>query len=190
LKNFSLTDEEFEACRAFGRNESPGTNAIRSKRTEGSVGEDKFIQDSIGGKASEFIAYKTLLDKGYKPDNTPDLNIYSVGDKNYDPDLYVTLANGKTWRIHVKSCREFYKEHSWLFTKGDKLISDPRPNDLICFVLINAGFKSGRVHRICPASWIFPDLIGEPRNDKMASTKVAIYKHSIEKKERNKLASI
>lgn len=88
--------------------------------------------DHFYGKIAEFAVYNYLSNKF--DISLPDVEIYSAKNKSYDSDLIITKNNGDEILIHVKSQhtnRVNRYGKSWMFQQRDKLITNPKDNDVI-----------------------------------------------------------
>lgn len=89
---------------------------------EGCKDESKNREDCFQGKEAEFVVWNWLSNFGMEI-SPPDLNVYSKGAKNHDPDL--VSKSGE--RFHVKSCDDRKETKamrksfpvSWMFQVSD-----------------------------------------------------------------------
>ena len=147
-------------------------------RLRGESKAEKMRIDLITGALGEYAVYNYFKSLGLKC-SRPDLKIYNTRKKSYDADLKAENFSGEKVDVHVKSqTKASVKRYnqSWLFQRKDKLVSDPRIDEIMVFT------------NVCEKTWgvsivgfVHPRLVsrfglwGECKVPFYQKTKVAIY---------------
>lgn len=173
----NLSEETWESCHLYSRNEFEGTWSIRDERAGNSVDPKKLKLDSLRGKCAECVAHQIFIAKGFLEVTAPDFKIYERKKKNFGADLRIGEVE-----IHVKSCTpEDGRDPSWLFQKSDPLVIRPQTNQIICFMYISLDGRRGTIYKLCESHLVFPNLIDAPRSPAMRGSKIAVYQAALEK---------
>ena len=120
-----------QLCQLFSKQSAVDQQDYYSKKGEGKI--DKLELWSYNGKMAEYAVFNTLIQfPEYKTIVPPDIMLYKKDRKSHDADIKADDKN-----IHVKSCMVVDDRlSSWLFSTEDKLVSQPKENDIIAFVSI------------------------------------------------------
>jgi hypothetical protein len=121
-----LTQEEYEMCLKFSDNVVETNKDCYASRNQTNV--TKIKDDILVGKLAEYAVYKLLLLRG-KNVTAPDLQVYSTNRKSFSADL-----KDEVFEYHVKCMKSSAAARfglSWSFQKQDKLVTQPKTNDII-----------------------------------------------------------
>lgn len=135
---------------------------------------DKMREDIIIGTMGEWAVEAHLSSMGYYC-SEPDMKIYDKRRKSFEADLYVDEIE-----VHVKSQGlESSKKygHSWLLQKSDKIVTNPRDNEIFAFTCVE---HEERIVDVLGYCWAKDMQYGECKVPWYRSTKVAIYLQDVE----------
>lgn len=125
-----INDEQYAKCFQFSKKVVDTNLDCYARRNQ--TDKEKIIDDILVGKLAEIASEKLLAARGIEHSET-DLNIYSVGGKSFDPDLY-GWTEWKSWKFHVKCMKHENAERwglSWSFQAKDHIVSDPCDDEYI-----------------------------------------------------------
>jgi hypothetical protein len=168
----NISKRIFNRCEKFALKRINGSADCYAYR--GETRKDKMIQDVIIGTMGEWAVEAHLASMGYEC-TEPDMKIYKKKRKSFDADLYVDDIE-----IHVKSQGLVSAKrygNSWLLQRNDKIVSDPKPNQLFAFTNVDL---DNRVVDILGYCWADDMVYGECKVWAYQKTKVAIYLPDIE----------
>jgi hypothetical protein len=125
-------------------------------------------EDILTGALCEIGAWKYLSEECGIPVSKPDFSVHTK--KSYGADL--TCGD---WHYHVKgqtTISESKYGNSYLFQKGDKLVTVPEENHFIICCVVDLKENIVYIRKELDAPGI---VWGEPRLDWLKKTKVALY---------------
>lgn len=170
-------------CHDFAKHISLSKYQERNKKAD----PGKIKKDIMVGKVGEWVAYYLLKDV-IKDISTPDMSIYKVRDKNWNPDLSSGKFNfsvkSQDWEGSTVSCG-----YSWTFQFSDSLgkygkdkeiFCPSDPNLYIVFVEIDNRKRNknvfGRINSIVHVSDLHKySLIDEPVKNYLKDVKKVTY---------------
>jgi hypothetical protein len=181
----ALGEADFQRCTEFAEKSDYGMWSTR-----GVSDIDKMKSDNVAGKTGEFIVRDTLRSLGVDVGD-PDMCIYPVSMKSFDPDLKFTF-NGYENGISVKTFRIHYgvRNVSWVIQMSerngkagrDRHFFDPNPiyrnGQWFAGVALSPDLRHGRILAFLPMqllydAGVYGDM--EIRNGTLEGTKRAIY---------------
>src|ERR1035437_635792 len=158
---FLITEDMIEKCTEFANNSVGTSTGQYSKRGQFNV--EKIEKDIKIGKLGEFGVYNKLLEL-YPQLTSPDTNIYSKGNKNWDADLKDRDA-GISIGVKTQSVEQgaLYGE-SWVFQSEDKGIfgKDIGDGHYVAFVSLNLPKMVGEIRGIVKVPWLIANDLFKP----------------------------
>lgn len=172
-RTYILPREIYILCKHFAFKSYATNEDCYSKR--GQSDTYKIIDDITVGKLAEWGVFFMYLQEGRHNISSPDMNIYSIRNKSYDPDLKWGL-----YRLHIKSQTFESSERygsSWMFQAKDPLFAKADDCDIIigCRVHLDNINDDTCLVEIQLEKPFCQLVIGEPKLSKFVNGKKAIY---------------
>lgn len=159
-------------CEKFATKRITGSAHLYKYRGESR--QDKMIDDIKIGCLGEWAVYKHLQQLGYDP-SEPDMKIYEKRRKSFDADIYCDEIEVHVKSQGVKSAKRY--GNSWLVQRSDKLVSEPKDNQIFAFTNVNLETMKVTIIGYC---WAKDMIYGECKVWSYQKTKKAIYIREIE----------
>lgn len=135
---YTPTPKDIEVAKSFADRVSPTTFDIYKKR-DISLTKERHIQNHFESAITEIASVYFLRSKGFQCSD-PDFSIHEI--KTFSADLVAIHQSNPNvfFNIHVKSqtvpLMKWCGTPSYNFTTSDKLITSPKPNDLLILTVI------------------------------------------------------
>jgi hypothetical protein len=173
IRSYVLPREIYLLCKHFAFKSYATNEDCYSRRGQSDI--TKVTNDITIGKLAEWGVFFMYLQEGRHNISSPDMNIYSVRQKSYDPDLKWGL-----YRLHIKSQTLESSERygsSWMFQAKDPLFAKSDNCDIIigCRVGLNVLEDDSCLVEIQLEKPFDQLVIGEPKLSKFSNGKKAIY---------------
>jgi hypothetical protein len=168
----NIKKRTFNKCERFAVKRVTGSSDLYAYR--GEPRKEKLVNDILVGALGEWAVEAHLASMGYEC-TEPDMKIYKTRGKSFDADLYVDDIE-----IHVKSQGMVSVKrygNSWLLQRNDKIVSEPKENQLFAFTNVDV---ENRIVDILGYCWAKDMVYGECKVWAYKKTKVAIYLKDIE----------
>jgi hypothetical protein len=162
----------FDRCEKFAVKRVTGSSDLYALR--GEPRKEKMVHDILVGALGEWAIEEHLTSLGYEC-TKPDMKIYDKANKSFDADLFVDDVE-----IHVKSQGMASVKrygNSWLLQRYDKIVAEPRDDQLFAFTNVDVEKKTATILGFC---WASDMIYGECKVWSYKKTKVAIYLKDIE----------
>lgn len=171
---FELDDSVIKICNDFGA----AINSVPMYLSRRNASVSRVKNQIIEGKLGEFAANQFLQNEFHFPNNvTPDIRVYSKGDKSWDADLLYNKADTEYPNVHVKCCtKQTAKRYgeSYVFQCSNGLFRDVKSTDYICMVLYDP--PKFCVRSLVSWSYLHKlNIFRLPKLDKHKGSKVCIY---------------
>ena len=141
--------------------------------------KEMIISQIAQGKYAELLVQSVLTEEGYDIINEVDFAIYHTKDKSFDCDIraFKEKSESNVWDFHVKSISKKSADRygaSWLFQKRDPLLTTPKSNDKVVFVLLdeqNISYKE----IVCIDARELHRYLKSPKKESLRGNKYAVY---------------
>jgi len=173
----TISDEQYEKCLQFSNKVVKTNSDCYARRNQTDL--EKIVDDILVGKLAEVASEKILSARGIEHSET-DLNIYSVGGKSFDADLY-GWTERKSWKFHVKCMKRENAERwglSWTFQCADPIVSDPNDDEYIILCEM-VDYRTINIKTVVRANTLY-NCWSEPKLNKLRGIKKVLYWETLE----------
>jgi hypothetical protein len=173
-----ISDSEYNKCLRFSKKVVDTNIDCYARRNQ--TDKEKIIDDILVGKIAEIASEKLLTARGIEHSET-DLNVYSVGGKSFDPDLY-GWTEWRSWKFHVKCMKHENAERwglSWSFQATDHLVTDPNSDEYIILCEL-MDYHTIDIKTVVRANTLF-NCWGDPKLNKLKGIKKVLYWDTLDK---------
>ena len=173
-----ISDAEYNRCLRFSKKVVDTNIDCYSRRNQ--TDKEKIIDDILVGKIAEIASEKLLTARGMEHSET-DLNIYDVGGKSFDPDLY-GWTERHSWKFHVKCMKKENAERwglSWSFQARDHLVTDASGDEYIILCEM-VDYHTIDIKTVVKANTLF-NCWSEPKLSKLKGIKKVLYWETLER---------
>ena len=170
LDNYCLDYDIYKMCQHFSQRVINTNVDEYAKRKQSDI--EKIENDILIGKLAEWGVYFIYLERNRNNIDPPDMKVYNVRNKSFEPDLKWGLYN-----LHIKSqiaeSSERYGD-SWVFQAKDPLFGFSNEYDIVigCRVSIE---KDGVYVGILLEKQFKELKFGEPKLSKFGGNKKVVY---------------
>jgi len=174
----TISDEQYEKCLQFSNKVVKTNSDCYARRNQTDL--EKIVDDILVGKLAEVASEKILSARGIEHSET-DLNIYSVGGKSFDADLY-GWTERKSWKFHVKCMKRENAERwglSWTFQCADPIVSDPNDDEYIILCEM-VDYRTINIKTVVRANTLF-NCWSDPKLNKLKGIKKVLYWETIDR---------
>lgn len=178
---FKISKDTFDKCNKFAT-DSVGTSTDKyANRNQFDI--NKIKNDIRNGKIAEQQVFLYFKEK-YKDLNSPDFEIYTAKNKNWDHDLKCSSFNLAVKSQELQSTFDFGK--SWVFQFGNgnkdcdtgvfKASIEEDKKHFVAFVSLNILARSGKIESVVSIDWLKQHSMFKPmQKESLRSNKLAVY---------------
>jgi hypothetical protein len=186
---YSITDDVIDRCKQFAESSS-----YKRYSSRGQYDDRKKFKDILYGKLGEWGFYYIKL-SCFPHLSTPDMNIYSIPQKSWKPDLCDPLVPinigvktqdieskinwGESWVFQNSSWKKFGKI---IDSDTEVFTDDIDPNYYVGFMLLNFPKRTVELRALVKLQFLHDNKLFKPmRLERLQNNKVAVYYSDLEK---------